>query len=111
MHVICFRMPFKTNITGEELEIVQRYTGYFADFVKHGKPTHGDPQRTYGQEWTPYETGMGQFMAIDSKERSGMSREVPFPVERMEFWRKMHGYEDFLDDFKAISTSQHHDEM
>ena len=94
-----YRLPFATNKTSEELEIVRRYTGYFAEFARTGRPTDDD-------EWLPYKAGKGRYMMIDVPEKSGMKMEIPFGKDRMDFWRDFFEakedwlQEDFIVDMK-----------
>ena len=85
------------ELSEEEVEVMQRFTGFIANFVSDSNPTSD-------QSWKPYREGEGQYMVIDVPARSGMSLDLPFETKerpgRMEFWRQMFDYpENLADDY------------
>ena len=74
---------------------MKRFTGYITNFVANSEPT-------LDGEWKEYKEGAGQYLIIDTAERSGMSRLLPFETvdrpSRMHFWKTLYGYPENLSD-------------
>ena len=105
-------MVFGPELSSEEVEVMQRYTGFVAEFVKFGQPTHGNSTKHYNYYWRSYQKEKGQYMVIDVPIKSGMSQEKPFEAGsrpgRMQLWREMFEYaENIWEDFEPSS----HDEL
>jgi len=91
------------ELSEEEIEVMQRFTGFIANFVTYSNP-NSDPNPNPNETWTAYKEEEGQYMVIDVPARSGMSRDLPFETKarpgRMEFWRQMFEYpENLADDY------------
>jgi hypothetical protein len=63
-------MTFGPELSEEEIEVMKRYTGYFAEFAKFGQPTHGNASAHYNYYWRPYFKENGQYMVTDVPVRS-----------------------------------------
>ena len=63
-------MTFGPKLSMEEIEVMKRYTGYFAEFAKFGQPTHGNASAHYNYYWRPYGKENGQYMVTDVPVRS-----------------------------------------
>ena len=73
--IIC-RLIFHPDLTPEEVTVMKYFTGFIADFVKYGKPTYGNKDKIYPQQWLPFQPGRGISMLIENPPR--ISRDLPF---------------------------------
>lgn len=82
---------YHPNLNPEEVSVMKHFTGYIANFVIHGNP---------GESWKPFQPGNGNYMKIEKVPE--MSKHVPFPAERLEFWMKdvLMFDEDLMADYE-----------
>ena len=85
------------------------FTGFIADFVKYGKPTYGNKDKIYPQQWLPFQPGRGISMLIENPPR--ISRDFPFKSlvrpGRIQLWMDLFGHvEDIKSDYHI-----YHDEF
>ncbi len=80
--------------------------------MRTGKPT------TNSDDWPAYKANKGQSMVIDTPDKSGMSRRVPFETKarpgRMLFWLDMVNHseaKDVIADYEQGPTSSVKDEF
>lgn len=83
---------YHPHLNPEEVSVMKHFTGYIANFVIHGQPDDG-------KTWLPFQPGNGHYMKIENPPE--MSKQVPFPAERLEFWMKevLKFDEDLMADY------------
>lgn len=96
------RLPWAAPLsTNEDKEMSKRFSGFMANFAKYGNPS------SKIETWEPYVKGSGQFYKIASPEDSGMVRDIPFPKDRMNFFKMVYdAQEDITVDYKANDAKE-----
>ena len=101
--MLSFRIPLNSKLNEEDENIMRQFTGYIAEFVKYGKPTHGNPDQTYPIHWNNFTPGKGIYMLIENPPKT--SQTMPFQSnkkpDRIKFWnQEIFGHsEDIESDY------------
>lgn len=74
-------MPWAGPHNEEDKAMVKLYTTMFANFIRDGNPS------IEGKSWTPYSPSQGIYMNINSPSDVELSRCLPLPEDRLNFWQ------------------------
>ena len=104
------RIPFHPNLNDEEIAVMKQFTGFIAEFVRYGQPTHGNPNKSYPIYWSKFSPGKGISMLIENPPKTSQS--LPFHSTerpgRMKFWNQeiMGHSEDIESDYLPLNRDE-----